>query len=41
MPEKMREWNNQSIAAEYERPVDHPEYRHFLKGNFPDIIRDR
>jgi len=41
MPEKMREWNNQSIAAEYERAVDHPEYRHFLKGNFPDIIRDR
>ena len=40
MPEKMREWNNRSIVEEYERAVDHPEYRHFLKGNFPDIIRD-
>lgn len=38
MPEKMREWNVRTIKAEYEAAVNHPEYRHFLKGNFPAII---
>lgn len=38
MSEKMREWNKRTILKEYENAVDHPEYRHFLKGNFPDII---
>ena len=28
------------IKEEYEKAVDHPEYRHFLRGNFPDIIKD-
>ena len=39
MSDAMREWNERTIRAEYERAVDHPEYRHFLRGNFPDIIR--
>ena len=38
MPDKMREWNRKTIIEEYEGAADHPEYRHFLKGNFPDII---
>ncbi len=37
MPEKMREWNRRTILQEYEENADHPEYRHFLKGNFPKI----
>ncbi len=38
MPDKMREWNIRTIKEEYEAAKYHPEYRHFLKGNFPDII---
>ena len=38
MPEKMREWNRRTILQEYEEAVDHPEYRHFLEGNFTDIF---
>ena len=39
MPDKMREWNRRTILEEYENAADHPDYRHFLRGNFPDIIR--
>ncbi len=35
MSEKMREWNRKIIKEEYCAAVGHPEYRHFLKGNFP------
>ena len=38
MTEKAREWNVRTIREEYESAADHPEYRHFLKGCFPDII---
>ena len=38
MPEKMREWNIRTIKEEYENAKDHPEYRHFLKGNFPELF---
>jgi RimJ/RimL family protein N-acetyltransferase len=38
MPEKMREWNCRTIMEEYEGAEDHPEYRHFLEGNFPEIL---
>ena len=38
MPQKMREWNERTIKEEYESASEHPEYRHFLKGNFPDIL---
>ena len=37
MSEKMRDWNRRTILQEYEEAVDHPEYRHFLKGNFTYI----
>lgn len=39
MSDKMREWNQQTIKEEYEKAEGHPEYRHFLRGNFPDIIK--
>lgn len=37
--EKMKEWNAKTIVEEYENAADHPEYRHFLRGNFPDLIK--
>lgn len=40
MPEEMREWNEKTIKEEYKEALEHPEYRHFLKGNFPQIIND-
>lgn len=40
MSDSMHEWNVRTIREEYESAKDHPEYRHFLKGNFPDIIQD-
>ena len=38
MSEKMRERNNKMIIDEYANAEDHPEYRHFLKGNFSNIF---
>ena len=38
MTEKMREWNIRTIRQEYDSSADHPEYRHFLRGNFSDIL---
>ena len=38
MPESMRVWNEKTIRKEYEEAVGHPEYRHFLKGNFSNIL---
>ncbi len=40
MPPKMKEWNIRTILEEYENANDHPEYRHFLRGNFPYIIEN-
>lgn len=38
MTPKHRAWLAETIKKEYEEAADHPEYRHFLKGNFPDLI---
>ena len=38
MCEKKRDWLEKNIRKEYECAVEHPEYRHFLRGNFPHII---
>ena len=38
MTEKMREWNIRTIRQEYDSSADHPEYRHFLRSNFSDIL---
>ena len=40
MSGKMREWVRRTILQEYEEAVDHPEYRHFLKGNFSGVLKD-
>lgn len=40
MPEKMKAWNQKTIREEYAGAANHPEYRHFLQGNFPDISFD-
>ena len=37
LPDKMRERIIKMIREEYENSTDHPEYRHFLKGNFPFV----
>ena len=34
---KMKEWIKKTIKDEYDKASDHPEYRHFLKGNFDFI----
>ena len=38
MPDRMREWNIRTIREEYAAAADHPEYRHFLRGCFADIL---
>ncbi len=38
MSAKKREWNRKTILKEYEEARDNPEYRHFLEGNFSDVI---
>ena len=32
---KKRDWIAKTVSEEYENAKDHPEYRHFLQGNFP------
>ena len=41
MPEARKERNKRTLKEEYEKAADHPEYRHFLRGNFPDLLKDR
>ena len=38
MPDRMREWNIRTVREEYAAAADHPEYRHFLRGCFADIL---
>ena len=40
MTDKKKEWNTRTIREEYQSAADHPEYRHFLRGCFPDILED-
>lgn len=37
--DKMKAWIVKTIIEEYENAADHPEYRHFLRGNFPGLIK--
>ena len=39
LSEKKKLWIEQTVKSEYESAGNHPEYRHFLKGNFPEIFR--
>ena len=41
MNDKMKAWSKKTILEEYENASDHPEYRHFLKGYFSEILRGR
>ena len=38
MTEKHRVWLKETIKKEYETSENQPDYRHFLRGNFPDLI---
>lgn len=38
MTENMQEWLRKIIKKEYEEATEHPEYQHFLRGNFPSFI---
>ncbi len=38
--QKRKTWMEKTIREEYENAGDHPEYRHFLRGNFPSILSD-
>ena len=40
MSDRMREWNERTIREEYLKAEDHPEYRHFLLGNFSQILKN-
>ena len=40
MTDKMKTWSERTIREEYQSAADHPEYRHFLRGCFPDILKD-
>jgi len=40
MSAEMKKWSETTIKEEYDNAVGHPEYRHFLKGNFPHLISD-
>lgn len=40
MTERRKEWLRKTIKKEYADATDHPEYRHFLKGNFSDILEN-
>ncbi len=35
---KWRAWLQNTIRQEYQNASDHPEYRHFLRGKFGDIL---
>lgn len=39
MTDKMKAWLERTIREEYAKASEHPEYRHFLKGNFPEILK--
>ena len=41
MPDRMKEWNERTIREEYDNAKDHPEYRHFLLGNFREVLADK
>lgn len=38
MSAQMREWNARTIREEYAQASGHPEYRHFLRGHFSDVL---
>lgn len=41
MGDRQRAWIKRTVLEEYGNAADHPEYRHFLKGNFPELLGSR
>lgn len=41
MPDRMKEWNVRTVRQEYDSADGHPEYRHFLRGCFADILGEK
>ena len=39
LTDKKRQWIENTIKSEYAQAENHPDYRHFLRGNFPEIIK--
>lgn len=39
MSKGQSEWNEKTIREEYQKAIDQPEYRHFIEGKFPFVIR--
>ena len=37
---KRRNWLERIIMSEYKEATEHPEYRFFLRGKFPEILED-
>ena len=40
LTDKKKEWIAGTIREEYTSAADHPEYRHFLRGCFPEILKE-
>lgn len=40
LPEKMLAWIDSCIKQQYEEAKDIPTYRHFLRGKFPEILKN-
>ena len=40
LSDRKQEWITATIREEYAGAADHPEYRHFLKGCFADLLKD-
>jgi hypothetical protein len=38
MTQKHRLWLEKTIKKEYEEAAQQPDYRHFLRGNFPELL---
>lgn len=39
LTDKKRQWIENTIKSEYAEAENHPDYRHFLRNNFPEILK--
>ena len=39
LTDKKRQWIENTIKSEYAEAENHPDYRHFLRNNFPEIFK--
>ena len=40
LTDRKKEWIAGTIREEYASATEHPEYRHFLQGCFPEILKN-